>query len=246
MASSQFGANTATEWRQKRRLNLVGLKGISSPLFRESLIDTWGLAWRTEDNASIVSLFSESRHPSTAVSLPGAWLASKLELSLLIFADASPGAAHLCLWLWRIFWRVSAVIFFKSESINTHLENVTHTLRKGLSQSHMQDGVWLKSLNGGELFETFTIFEDVICWVTCIFYKKYKFGIFRVMLHRKTLINTVISELRGNIDISIVEKMGKLPLNPRNIHYSTICSPYTVCLIVLYCIFCRLSWPPVH
>lgn len=40
MASSQFGANTA----QKRCLNPVGLRGISSPLFRESLIDTWGLA----------------------------------------------------------------------------------------------------------------------------------------------------------------------------------------------------------
>lgn len=91
MASSQFGANTAGEWRQKGCLNLFGLRGISSPLFRESLIDTWGLAWRTEDNASIVSLFSESRRPSTAVSLQGAWLASKLELSLLIFADASPG-----------------------------------------------------------------------------------------------------------------------------------------------------------
>ena len=64
MASSQFGANSGAERRQRRCLNPVGLRGISSPLFRESLIDTWGLAWRSEDNTSIVSLFSESRRLS--------------------------------------------------------------------------------------------------------------------------------------------------------------------------------------
>jgi len=86
MASSQFGANAVGERRQRRSVNPVGLRGISSPLFRETLIETWGLAWRTRDNSCIVSLFSESRRPSTAVSLQGAWLVSKLELSLLSFA----------------------------------------------------------------------------------------------------------------------------------------------------------------
>lgn len=54
MASSQFGANTAGWRRQKSCLKPVSLRGISSPLFRESLIDTWGSAWRASDNTSIV------------------------------------------------------------------------------------------------------------------------------------------------------------------------------------------------
>lgn len=169
MASSQFGANTAGEWRQKRCLKPVGVRGISSPLFRESLIDTWGLVWRTRDNSSIVSLFSESRRLSTAVSLQGAWLASKLELSLLIFAEASPSTARLCLWHWvttcstwyNLLLNIYVMLFFQKYDTFSEKEIscLTATCRM----------VW-------DWKKTFTNFEDVICCV--FFYKNKNLGFF--------------------------------------------------------------------
>uniref|UniRef100_A0A3B5LEF1 Sulfhydryl oxidase n=1 Tax=Xiphophorus couchianus TaxID=32473 RepID=A0A3B5LEF1_9TELE len=80
-------------WKQRGCLNPVGLTEISSPLFREYLIDACGLAYRTEDNGAIVSGFSVQRHLSTAVSLRSAWLRSKREPFHL------PSAPHSRLWL---------------------------------------------------------------------------------------------------------------------------------------------------
>lgn len=94
--------------RQKRRLNPVGLRGTSSPLLRESLIDTWGLAWRAEDNASIVfTVFWIKTSVSRGVFAGGL---ARLQTSTFSFSFDffSPGTVRLCLWRWNTRWSTSA------------------------------------------------------------------------------------------------------------------------------------------
>lgn len=74
-------------WRrteQKRFLNPAGLWRISSPLFRQSPIDTQGLSWMGQGQYFYCIQPSESRWLSTAVSLQAAWIVSRLSLSFLL------------------------------------------------------------------------------------------------------------------------------------------------------------------
>lgn len=80
-------------WRrteQKRFLNPAGLRRISSPLFRQSPIDTEGLSWRGQGQYFYCVQLSESRWLSTAVSLQAAWLVSRLSLLLLFCQTLLP------------------------------------------------------------------------------------------------------------------------------------------------------------
>lgn len=63
------------------------------------------------------------------MSLWAAWLASKLELSLLICAEAFVPLAQLV----SACRRTSAGIFFQPESINTHLEKSDTYFEKGIN-----------------------------------------------------------------------------------------------------------------
>lgn len=137
MASSQFGANTAGGRRQKRCLNPVGLRGISSPLFRDSLIDTWGLAWRAEDNTSIVfTVFWIKTSVNRSVFAGG--LARLQTWTFSFLFNFFPCTVRLCLWQWNTCWSTSAFhnklgIFFFNLHVMRHTISIMNFLKRKAS-----------------------------------------------------------------------------------------------------------------